>query len=232
MFICGFQKLTLLDYPGKTACTVFTGGCDFRCPFCHNALLVTEIDKNSTVSEEYIFNFLKKRHGLLDGVCITGGEPTLQPDLDVFIRKIRELGFSVKLDTNGNHPEVLERLLAEGLLDFVAMDIKSSPENYARVAGVPDLNMENIQKSVSLLMGGNLPYEFRTTVVKGLHTVRDFEEIGKWLKGAARYFLQEFKDSGELIAPSGLGAFSKEEMENFLASVIPYIPSASIRGID
>ncbi|MBQ7761457.1 MAG: anaerobic ribonucleoside-triphosphate reductase activating protein [Clostridia bacterium] len=226
----GFQKLTLLDYPEKVACTLFLAGCNFRCPFCHNAFLVTDIDNSITFSEEEILSYLKKRKGILEGVCITGGEPLLRPDLEEFIKKVKEIGLCVKLDTNGTDPERLLSLIDSGLLDYVAMDIKSSPENYGRVAGVSDLDILPIQKSVEILKRGKIPYEFRTTIVKELHTLEDMEKIGAWIKGAERYFLQNFVDSGNLIQ-SNLHEHDKEALEKMLKIVRKFVPNAEIRGI-
>ena len=192
MVICGIQKLTLLDYPGKVACTIFTGGCNFRCPFCHNADLVTG-KPEVTVTGEEIFRFLRKRQGLLDGVCISGGEPLLQPDLEDFIRGVRSLGYSVKLDTNGSMPDKLESLAEKGLLDYVAMDLKNAPEHYGRTIGAETYDVGNIDRSIRFLMGGEIPYEFRTTVVREFHQKADFEEMGR---------------SGSVFSPAvhGLGA--------------------------
>ena len=182
MKISGLQKTTLLDFPGHVACTIFTGGCNFRCPFCHNSdLLDNGADDDYT--EEEVFEFLHKRKRVLEGVCITGGEPTLQPDLEDFIRKVRELGLAVKLDTNGYKPELLKDLCQKGLLDYVAMDIKASRDHYGEVAGAPGLNMELVDESIAFLLSGITPYEFRTTVVRGLHTAEDFRKIGPWIKG-------------------------------------------------
>ena len=229
MLIKGIQKTTLLDFPGRVACTIFTGGCNFRCPFCHNASLVTEMD-DSNIPTEDIFNYLKKRKGILDGVCITGGEPLLQPDLEDFINEIRALGLSVKLDTNGSRPEQLKALMDKGLLDYIAMDIKSSASNYSQAAGT-DKYMDSVECSIDLLMSSDIPYEFRTTVVRELHTPNDILDIAKRIRGTERYFLQGFKDSGNLIE-EGYSAYSTEEMQSILNSVQKIIPSASLRGID
>lgn len=229
MLIEGLRKLTLLDYPGRVACTVFTYGCNFRCPFCHNASLVTG-EYEQTVSEEEIDGFLKKRRGILDGVCITGGEPLLQPDIDVFIRKVRSLGYLVKLDTNGSRPEMLKKLVGEGIVDYVAMDIKSSPVGYGRATGVEDIDLAPIRESVDFLLSGAVDYEFRTTAVDPIHTPDDFAEIGKWIKGAKHYFIQQFVDSGDLVA-DGSRAFSADMMKELLSRVLPYVPSAELRGV-
>jgi pyruvate formate lyase activating enzyme len=194
MILGGFQKLTLIDYPGKIATTVFTVGCSFRCPFCHNPELV--ISPGLTVQnklEREFFDFLKKRKGKLDGVCITGGEPTIQPDLIDFIKKIKNLGFKVKLDTNGNRPDVLKKVIDLKLVDFIAMDIKNQPKNYDKTTGVKG-DIKRIKLSVELIKNSRLPYEFRTTVVPGLHSEKDFEEIAKWIKGARAYYLQEYRE--------------------------------------
>ena len=196
MEIHGIQKMTLLDYPEKVACTIFTARCNFRCPFCHNASLVTHVDREEAISEEEIFSFLRKRQGILDGVCITGGEPLLQPDVEEFIRKVKELGYLVKLDTNGSNVLKLKRLVEEGLVDYVAMDIKNAPNKYGMTIGIEEYDMSNIFQSVDFLMSGEIPYEFRTTVVRQFHKREDFAAIGRWIKGAKKYYLQSFVDSG------------------------------------
>lgn len=231
MIINGLQKLTLLDYPGHTACTVFLGGCNVRCPFCHNAVLVIDAGNQPTVSEEEFFKFLDKRHGLLDGVAITGGEPTMRSDLPEFIAKIKDKGFDVKLDTNGCYPEVLEKLLSDKNVDYVAMDIKSSPESYAKTVGIDSFDLAPVRKSVDLLMKGNTPFEFRTTVVKELHTLEDIVSIGKWIQGAPQYFLQLFKDNGGNLQ-SGLNPWDEKTMHAFLEAVKPYVCHAAVRGMD
>ncbi|WP_270394890.1 anaerobic ribonucleoside-triphosphate reductase activating protein [Mediterraneibacter massiliensis] len=231
MVIQGLQKLTLLDYPGKVACTLFTAGCNFRCPFCHNASLVTHVDRKNDIPEEEVLAFLKKRRGLLDGVCITGGEPLLQPDIEVFIRKIRDLGYLIKLDTNGSNILLLKRLAEEGLLDYVAMDIKNAPDKYGVTIGIEEYDLENILQSVEFLLSGSIPYEFRTTVVREFHKREDFAAIGRWIRGAEKYYLQSFQDSGDLIAP-GLRGYTKEIMEQALAIVRKNVPNAELRGVE
>ena len=230
MRIQGLQKLTLLDYPEHTACTVFTAGCNFRCPFCHNASLVVDIPKEAEINEEEFFAFLQKRVGILDGVCVSGGEPLLQPDIERFIRRIKDMGFAVKLDTNGSFPDKLIHLVEQGLVDYVAMDIKNSPDTYAFTAGTETLDIVSVQKSVAYLNEGHVPFEFRTTVVKHYQSKESFEEIGKWLMGTEKYFLQNFVDSGDLIGKNTRGC-SEEEMKEFLMTVQKYIPSASLRGM-
>ena len=226
----GFQKLTLLDYPGKVACTLFTAGCNLRCPFCHNASLVTHIDNVVSYDENEILDFLRKRQGILEGVCITGGEPLMQSGVTDFIKKVKELGFSVKLDTNGTFPEKLTMLAESKLIDYVAMDIKNCKEKYAVTSGITDLNIGNIEKSVEFLLSGKIPYEFRTTVVAEFHTPQDIGEIAKWIKGADKYYLQNFVDSGDLIE-DGLCAVSPETMQNMRAVAAKFIPNAEIRGV-
>lgn len=229
MQLKGLQKLTLLDFPGKMACTVFTAGCNFRCPFCHNASLVTEID-SEYIAEEEFFSFLSKRKGVLQGVCITGGEPTLQPDLENFIKKIKELGFSVKLDTNGYKPEILKRLVEKGLLDYVAMDIKNSPTLYGKTVGIENFDILPVKESIDFLLEGRVDYEFRTTVVKELHTIESISQAAEMIKGTKNYYLQLFTDSGNLIE-EGYSACDKETMKNMLKAAQNAIPTAELRGM-
>lgn len=231
MVIQGLQKLTLLDYPGQVACTIFTAGCNFRCPFCHNASLVIDTYKNKTISEEEIFSFLKKRQGILDGVCVTGGEPLIQTGIEEFLGKIKEMGFKVKLDTNGSFPDKLMKIVETGLVDYVAMDIKNSPESYGKTIGIEGYDIKNIKRSVEYLMSGVVSYEFRTTVVRQFHQRADFESIAKWITGTENYFLQQFVDSGDLIQ-KGLSGYNKDIMEQALGVVKTTIPNAKLRGID
>ena len=228
MNIQGFQKLTLLDFPEKTACTVFTGGCNLRCPFCHNGSLVLNPTESQSVENE-VLEYLKKRTGIIDGVCITGGEPLLQPDLLSFIKKCKEIGVAVKLDTNGASPEKLKQILDSGLVDYIAMDIKAAPSNYKSATGV-EIDFSVFLKSMEIIRNSGIPYEFRTTAVKGLHTASDFEEIAKILKTDEKYFIQKFTDSGNLLKPEGLSAFSEVENQQILNNVKKYIPTASLRG--
>ena len=230
MKISGFQKMTLLDYPGKVSCTLFTAGCNFRCPFCHNASLVTHINNDINYSEEEILEYLARRRGLLDGVCITGGEPLLQSDIAEFISKIKALGYSVKLDTNGSFPERLIRLVNDGLIDYVAMDIKNSKEKYKDTVGVENLDLAQIEKSVDFLLGSEIDFEFRTTVVKEFHTAEDIKAIGEWIKGAPRYFLQNFVDSGDLIKQN-LSCVSNDDLYNMQQIVQDFVVNTEIRGI-
>lgn len=230
MVIQGLQKLTLLDFPGHTACTVFTAGCNFRCPFCHNASLVTHIDADPVCTEEEFFSFLSKRQGLLDGVAVTGGEPLLQKDIVPFLKKIRDLGFAVKLDTNGSRPDVLKEIVNTGLVDYVAMDIKNTKEKYPLTAGVDGKLLDAVEESIDFLLENHVDYEFRTTLVKNFHTKEDIVCMSHRLQGAKRWFLQSFKDSGDLIDGSCVG-FSDTEMRQMLESARFAAPFAEIRGI-
>ena len=224
MRICGFNKTTLLDYPGKVASTIFLGGCNFRCPFCQNSVLVTAPGEQPDYAQEELLAFLQKRKGILDGVCISGGEPTLSDGLEEFIVKIKELGYAVKLDTNGSRPEIVKHLAEAGLIDKVAMDIKACPDNYRNLTGIEKPDMD-------FLLHGKLDYEFRTTVVRELHTQKDFEEIAEWLKGAKEYYLQAYKDSDGVLRP-GYESYTFEELQGFQKILQKTILSVGIRGID
>ena len=228
MQIEGLQKLTLLDFPSRVACTVFFGGCNFRCPFCHNGTLV-KTGKGEGIELDTFFSFLKKRQGILDGVAVSGGEPLLQKDMADFLYRIKEMGFAVKLDTNGSFPKKLRSLVEGALVDYVAMDIKAPLDRYDALAGT-SVDKDAIAQSVAYLLQGGVDYEFRTTLVKPYHTVSDMEKIGEWIKGAKRYFLQGFVDSGDLIG-QGMEAFSKEEMAACLKAVQPFVPCAVLRGM-
>lgn len=231
MQIYGLNKTTLLDYPEHVAATIFTGGCNFRCPFCHNGDLVLHSANLPLYEESEILAFLKKRRGVLTGVCITGGEPTLQTELPDFLSRIQELGYLIKLDTNGYRPDVLKKLAEKKLLNYVAMDIKNAPGRYGKTAGLSDCRMELLQESTDFLMSGCLPYEFRTTVVKELHDADCFREIASWLKGCRAYYLQSYKESDGVIA-KGFHSCEKEELLSFLEILLPQIPHAYLRGVD
>lgn len=230
MVIQGLQKLTLLDFPGKVACTVFLAGCNFRCPFCHNASLVVDTYKNKEIPEEEFFAFLNKRKGILDGVCVTGGEPLLQSGMEEFLEKIKSLGFLVKLDTNGSFPDKLIRIVELKLVDYVAMDIKNSQESYGKTIGIEDYDISKVHKSVNYLLRGNVPYEFRTTVVREFHQRSDFESIGRWIGGASRYYLQQFVDSGDVIR-EGLHGYNQDIMNQALEVVKKSVQTAQLRGL-
>ena len=230
MKISGLQKLTLLDFPDRTACTVFLGGCNFRCLFCHNSSLVLGAGEGENIPEEEFFAFLKSRKSRLDGVAITGGEPLISDETEIFIEKIKSMGYAVKLDTNGAFPERLRRLIGKGLVDYVAMDIKNSPHKYAKTIGLPSAPLGKIEESIRILMSGKVGFEFRTTLVKGFHTEDDIETIGKWISGAERWYLQAFKDSGDLIS-GGLCGFERDEYLRFLDIARRFVPNAQLRGV-
>lgn len=228
MKISGLQKLTLLDFPGYTACTVFTSGCNFRCPFCHNASLVR--GEGEEISEKEFFEFLEMRKGILGGVTVTGGEPTLQADIESFTAKISNLGYKVKLDTNGYNPQKLKELISGGNIDYIAMDIKSSRKGYGAASGIRNVKTEKVEESVNVIKESGIRYEFRTTAVKGIHTAKDFLEMGKWIGNVPRYFIQKFVDSGDILS-DGYTAFSDEEMTTLLAMARVYTPNAELRGV-
>ena len=247
MLLVGLNKTTLLDYPGRVAATIFTGGCNFRCPFCHNGDLVLRPSAQNTYSEEEVLSFLRKRKNVLKGVCISGGEPTLQEDLPDFIRKIKKIGYDVKLDTNGYRPEVLEHFLQDGLVDYVAMDIKNCKEKYGRTVGVDGFALRNIEESVNILLRADIPYEFRTTVVKELHGFEDIVKISEWIAGCQRYFLQQYRESEQEIRGiqaeemchscdgEKFHAYEKQEMEELLQRIkalAHMTGEVSLRGID
>ena len=237
MKISGLMKTTLLDYPGHVACTVFTGGCNFRCPFCHNSELLPGFAPEFMTEDEF-FAFLEKRKATLEGVAITGGEPTMQRDLPDFIRHIKGYyGLDVKLDTNGTNLPMLDELLCEGLVDYVAMDIKAGPSGYSRMAGIGVTGemLDNIAQCKDFLIQRyiSVHYEFRTTVVGGLHTEEDFREIGEYIKGAKKYYLQCFKDGENVLCRDrGFYSPSREEMERYRDIVAPYVDSVELRGVD
>lgn len=233
MHIKGLQKLTLLDYPERLAATVFTGGCNLRCPFCHNASLVLE--NIAEIDESEVLAFLKKRQGILEGVCITGGEPLLQPDLEDFIKKVKNLGYSVKLDTNGSLPDKLLELLSKNLVDYVAMDIKNSPKKYFSTCGIETQNLlefySPFKKSIEIIKSSGVEYEFRTTVVNELHTLSDIEQIGAEIRGAAAWHLQCFKDSGDLILKDAFAPPPKELLHEMRQKALEFVVKCDIRGV-
>ena len=234
--IAGLQKMTLLDYPGKVACTVFLQGCNFRCPFCHNSDLLGK-EGPETVPVDTLMTFLKKRVGMLDAVCVTGGEPTLQPGLEDLLRQIKELGYLVKLDTNGNRPETLKSLVEKKLIDYVAMDIKNSPQKYGVTAGVPNMSLDRVEESMKFLLAGNVAYEFRTTVADELHDPEDFTAIGTWLQSldsdhkATKFFIQPYVDRDSVLS-SGLHTPTREKLLQMQAAIAPFAEVAEIRGLD
>lgn len=231
MEIFGMEKLSLVDYDGFIAATVFTGSCNFKCGFCHNAALVNDYKTLETLSEEEVFSYLKKRKGVLEGLCITGGEPTLQKDLPDFCRKVKEIGYSVKVDSNGTNPEMLKTLAENGLADYFAMDIKNDRENYAPIIGLSAYDTKNVEKSVDYLMNSGVNYEFRTTIINEYHSAENVKKIGEWIKGAKKYFLQKFK-SGDYCINQGLSPVPDEKAKEFIEILRPCVPAARLRGYD
>lgn len=231
MLILGLQKTTLLDYPGKVASTIFTGGCNFKCPYCHNRDLVMPPADVLAYSKDEIFDHLNKKKKILDGVCITGGEPTLHKDLPDFISEIKDLGLLVKLDTNGTNPQMLKSLVNNSLLDYVAMDIKHSKAKYNSIANMIKFDLSAIEESVSFLKENSVEYEFRTTIMKECHTEDDIIEIGKWISGASAYYLQSYRESEQVINPI-FSPHSPETLKHFVEILKPFVPNTFLRGID
>lgn len=229
MNIHGLMKTTLLDYPGHLACTIFLGGCNLRCPFCHNGDLVLHIDRVPIIPEDEVLQFLRKRKRTLEGVCITGGEPTLRKDLPDFLRKIKDLGYKIKLDTNGTNTHLLHTLINDKLIDYVAMDIKNSWPKYEQTVGLDSYSLDSVKESVHLLLSNVIPYEFRTTVVKELHKKQDMIELSQAIAGCDQYYLQSFVPS-EYQIQEGFSAYSEDEFNDILDSVKKYVPNAKIRG--
>lgn len=229
MILCGYEKFSMVDFDGKIACTVFTGGCNFRCPFCHNAPLVVGNLKSQQIDESEVFDYLQKRKGLVDAVCVTGGEPTLQPDLCDFLAKVRSMGYATKLDTNGLRPDVLKAVLDDKLVDYVAMDVKNSPEKYAHTVGVQNVDMSKILNSIQLLKDSGIDFEFRTTLIKEFHTSDDVQKIAYLVSGAPRYFLQKYNDNDGCIA-HGYTPVPKAEAESYKAFFADKVGIVSLRG--
>lgn len=233
MKIVGLQKLTLLDYPGQVACTVFLGGCNFRCPFCHNGQLLE--DAPAIMSTDELLTFLKGRKGILDGVCITGGEPTLNKELPELLRRMKGLGYLIKLDTNGYRPDVLKSVVGEGLVDYVAMDAKNGPDRYGETVGISDLRLERLEESISFLMTGVVDYELRTTVVQPLHDERSMEDLAKWLLQLSsghkikRLYIQPFVDR-ETVLMAGLTTPNDEKLEKFAEILRQCAEKVELRG--
>ena len=229
MTINGMQKLTLLDYPGNVACLIFTQGCNFRCPFCHNSGLLDMNNNCEKIDEKEVFKYLEKRRGLLDGVCISGGEPLLQKDIVDFIRKVKDLGYKVKLDTNGSSPKKLKQLIEDGLIDYVAMDIKNDFLNYDKTAGMCT-NIDNIKKSIEIIENSNIEYEFRTTIVKQFHDVGKLEKIIQYIGPNARYYIQNYQDCSSVLQ-RGLNGFDNEELLNIKNTLGAKYPNLVVRGV-
>lgn len=231
MKIAGIQKLTLLDYPGTVACTLFTQGCNFRCPFCQNASLVLPEQYPDPLPTDETLDFLRKRYGILEGVAITGGEPLLQPDIADFLARVKEIGYRIKLDTNGTNPDALAELIEEGLVDRVAMDIKASPDGYHVAAGLSCVAVDRIDQTRALLMSGRTPFEFRTTVVNGIHTDEEMRKIAEWIAGDEEYYLQQYRESGEIVDRTGLTSPDETQMRHYADIVRAFVPNVQIRGL-
>ncbi len=231
MKIFGMEKLSLVDFDGYVSATLFTGACNFKCAFCHNASLVVDYKQLPPYGEEEVFSYLKKRFGILEGVCITGGEPTLNHDLPEFCKKIKDIGYRVKVDTNGTNPDMLEQLIKSGLADYFAMDIKNDREAYGAIIGIDGYDTAKVERSVQLLKDGSVPYEFRTTIILEYHEAENMEKIGKWLVGAQKYFLQKFRPSENCLT-QGLTEVPVEVAKKFIDILSPYIPTAKLRGYD
>ena len=227
----GLVKFTLVDYPGKIGCIIFSGGCNLRCPFCHNPCLVFDPASQPRVTEKEFFHFLERRRGLLEGVVFSGGEPLLHADMPEFLARVKELGYKIKLDTNGSNPELLSEIIKNKLVDRVAMDIKNAPEEYARTIGLESFDIAPVERSKEMLLSGETDYEFRTTVVKGIHTKESLIGAAKWIEGAKEYYLQQFKDSGNLILPDGLAAYDEKQMHALADAVRDYVPTVEVRGV-
>lgn len=229
MIVCGYEKFSMVDFDEKIACTVFTGGCNFRCPFCQNGALVVGNVKAEQIDENEVFDYLQKRKGLVDAVCVTGGEPTLQPDLKDFLSKVRDMGYLTKLDTNGLRPDVLKSVLDEKLVDYVAMDVKNSLKKYAVTVGLNEVDTAKIKESVETLLNGNVDYEFRTTLIKEFHTAEDMREIADLINGAKKYFMQKYKDNEGCIA-HGFSPVEKDEAEKFKTLFDGKVAKIGLRG--
>lgn len=229
MLILGLTKTTLLDYPGKVAATVFTGGCNFRCPYCHNGQLVINPSSEPKITEDEVFEHLTKRRKVLEGVCITGGEPTIQADLKDFICRIKDMGYMIKLDTNGTNPKKMLEFIREGLIDYVAMDVKNSPNKYGITTGCNEQAFKNVAESVEILKSEIIPYEFRTTVVRQFHTDTDLQEIAEWIRGTSKWYLQSYKESDSVIQ-KGLSAYTKDELVRMTENIEGI--DVVLRGLD
>lgn len=227
--IAGYQKTTLLDYPGHVAATIFLPGCNYRCPFCHNSSLIQEAS-NHSVSLEEILTFLKKRQNILEGICVTGGEPTLQKELPDFLSTIKQLGYLVKLDTNGSNPTMIKHLLNNNLVDYIAMDIKNSKLNYGTTIGIPGYDLTPIEETITLLKKSTITYEFRTTLVEEYHTQQDIESIATWLSDSPNYYLQNFKLT-DSVPNQTLHSVPAETLSSYLSILQKSIPTAQLRGI-
>ncbi len=232
MKFLGMEKMSLVDYDGLVATTVFTGGCNFKCPFCHNAPLVSGYENLPNISQEEILSYLEKRKGIIDGVCITGGEPTLHSDLPLFMEKVKNLGYKVKLDTNGTNPELVKKVFENGLCDYFAMDIKNDKDSYAKIIGYDKFDTKNVEKTVEYFLTSNADYEFRTTLIKEFHNEDNIIKIAEWIKGAKRYFLQKFKSGDNCLNADGLESVDNQTTKKYIEILNKYIPFVKARGYD
>ncbi len=232
MKLLGLEKMSLVDYDGLVATTVFTGGCNFKCPFCHNAPLVSGYENLPNITQEEVFSYLEKRKGIIDGVCITGGEPTLHSDLPLFMEKIKNLGYKVKLDTNGTNPELVKKVHENGLCDYFAMDIKNDKDSYAKIIGFDKFDTKNVEKTVEYFLTSNADYEFRTTLIKQFHSVDNITKIAEWIKGAKKYFLQKFKSGDNCLNADGLEPVDNDTTKQYIEILRKNIPFVSARGYD
>lgn len=223
------EKLSLVDFDGFVAATVFTGSCNFRCGFCHNSALVLDSKSLPVIPENEILDYLNKRKGILEGLCITGGEPTLNPDLPEFIKKVKDIGYSVKVDTNGTNPEMVKLLAKEKLADYFAIDIKNDRENYAEIIGFKTFDTRKIEKTVEFLLSGKVGYEFRTTLISEYHKAENIKRIAEWIKGADKYFMQKFK-SGDNCISQGLNPVPEETAKEFAEIIRPHVKKVALRG--
>ncbi len=231
MIVHGLQKLTLLDYPGKVACTLFTGNCNFSCPFCQNSGLVLHPQEENVIADEDLWAFLDRRKGILDGVCVSGGEPTLQTDLADFLYRLKEMGYLVKIDSNGQKPDVLKKLVGEQLVDYIAMDVKNCKERYGETVGISGFSVDKVSESIAFLLEGNVDYEFRTTVCRELHSRENLRELVEWIAPCRRYYLQQYKESDNVIRP-GFTAYSDDEMKEIADELREKLACVTLRGID
>ena len=229
MKILGMEKMSLVDFDGLVAATLFTGGCNFKCGFCHNSPLVNGFLELPEISEEEVLSYLKKRSGVLDGVCVSGGEPTLNADLPLFIQKLKALGYKVKLDTNGTNPDMVKELAADKLVDYFAMDVKNDKGGYAKIIGFDSYDTAKVEKTVEFFLSGGVDYEFRTTLVKEFHGAENIIKIGQWIKGAKKYFMQKFKENENCIC-QGFSPVDDQTAAEFVKLLSPYLPNAKLRG--
>ena len=232
MRILGMEKMSLVDYDGYVSATVFTGGCNFLCPFCHNSPLVIDHKSIEEIPTDSVLDYLKKRLGILDALCISGGEPTLQKDLANFMEQVKKLGYKIKLDTNGTNPEIIKFVHQNGLCDYFAMDIKNNLNDYAKIIGFDKFDTKNVQNSIEYFLSNDLDYEFRTTLIKEFHSKENIQNIAKEISGAKKYFLQKFKNGENCIDATSLNPIDNSTVLEFIEILTPYVPNVKTRGYD